>query len=257
MDRCRLPAESDPARPQYRRDVASPAPAIPNAPGGAAVEVRDLSFRYDTPEGELIVLDHLDFEVATGTTVAITGASGSGKTTLLSVLGGLDRPQDGTVMVGGHALAELGRDEMARYRREVVGFVFQDFGLLGQLTALENVELALTFAHASRRRRRARARELLDAVGLGERVGHRPRALSGGEKQRVAIARALANEPQLVLADEPTGNLDAASSAAVLDLLLRVPAERGTTIVVVTHDETVAARADRRMHLVDGRITAS
>jgi predicted ABC-type transport system involved in lysophospholipase L1 biosynthesis ATPase subunit len=257
VDPRRQPAESDPAHPQYRRDVATPAPATPKAPGGAAVEVRDLSFRYGTPEGELIVLDHLDFEVATGTTVAITGASGSGKTTLLSVLGGLDRAQDGTVMVGGHALADLGRDEMARYRREVVGFVFQDFGLLGQLTALENVELALTFAHASRRRRRARARELLDAVGLGERVGHRPRALSGGEKQRVAIARALANEPQLVLADEPTGNLDAASSTAVLDLLLRVPAERGTTIVVVTHDETVAARADRRMHLVDGRITAS
>ena len=257
MEPRRQPAESDPELRRYGRDVASPAPAIPTTPGGAAVEVRDLSFRYGTPEGDLIVLDHLDFDVGTGTTVAVTGASGSGKTTLLSVLGGLDRAQDGTVMVGGHALADLGRDEMARYRREVVGFVFQDFGLLGQLTALENVELALTFAHASRRRRRARARELLDAVGLAERVSHRPRALSGGEKQRVAIARALANEPQLVLADEPTGNLDAASSAVVLDLLLRVPAERGTTIVVVTHDEAVAARADRRMHLVDGRIAAS
>ena len=219
--------------------------------------MRDLSFRYDTPEGELTVLDHLDFDVAPGTTIAVTGASGSGKTTLLSVLGGLDRPPDGTVMLGGYALAGLGRDEIARYRREVVGFVFQDFGLLGQLTALENVELALTFAHSSRRRRRARARELLDAVGLGARVGHRPRALSGGEKQRVAIARALANEPQLVLADEPTGNLDAGSSAAVLDLLMRIPAELGTTIVVVTHDEAVAARADRRTHLVDGRIATS
>ncbi len=256
MEPRRPPADLDPGSPQYGRAVAE-APAFPRTLRGAAIEVRDLSFRYDTPEGELRVLDHLDFDVATGTTVAITGASGSGKTTLLSVLGGLDRPQDGVVMVGGHALAELGRDEMAQYRREVVGFVFQDFGLLGQLTALENVELALTFAHKSRRRRRVRARELLDAVGLGERVDHRPRALSGGEKQRVAIARALANEPQLVLADEPTGNLDATSSVAVLDLLLRVPAERGTTVVVVTHDEAVAARADRRMHLVDGRIAGS
>jgi putative ABC transport system ATP-binding protein len=256
VDPRRLPAESDPEPRWCRREVPSTAPAASNQ-GGAAVEVRDLSFRYATPEGELVVLDRLDCDVATGTTVAITGASGSGKTTLLSVLGGLDRPQEGSVFVGGHALAELGRDDMARYRREVVGFVFQDFGLLGQLTALENVELALTFAHASRRRRRVRARELLDAVGLAERVGHRPRALSGGEKQRVAIARALANEPQLLLADEPTGNLDAASSAVVLDLLLRIPAERGTTIVVVTHDEAVAERTDRRMHLVDGRIATS
>jgi putative ABC transport system ATP-binding protein len=224
---------------------------------GAAVDVKGLSFAYDTPEGELLVLDRLDFEVDAGTTVAISGTSGSGKTTLLSVLGGLDRPQDGIVVVAGRELATLGRDEIAQYRREVVGFVFQDFGLLGQLTALENVELALTFTHASRRRRRARARELLDAVGLRERVSHRPRALSGGEKQRVAIARALANEPQLVLADEPTGNLDATSSAAVLDLLLNVPAEHGTTVVVVTHDEAVASRANRRMHLVDGRVAAS
>jgi putative ABC transport system ATP-binding protein len=252
----RQPAESDREHRQYRRDVPSTAPAA-NHPGGAAVDVRGLSFRYDTPEGELVVLDRLDFEVPSGATVAITGASGSGKTTLLSVIGGLDRPQDGSVFVGGHALADLGRDDLARYRREVVGFVFQDFGLLGQLTALENVELALTFAHASRRHRRARARALLDAVGLADRIGHRPRALSGGEKQRVAIARALANEPQLLLADEPTGNLDAASSAVVLDLLLSVPAERGTTIVVVTHDEAVAARTDRRMHLVDGRIATS
>jgi putative ABC transport system ATP-binding protein len=222
--------------------------------GGATVHVRDLSFRYDTPDGELVVLDRLDFEVEAGATVAICGASGSGKTTLLSVLGGLDRLQHGTVVVAGRELADLGRDEIARYRREVVGFVFQDFGLLGQLTAIENVELALTFARTTRRRRRARARELLDAVGLSGRVGHRPRALSGGEKQRVAIARALANEPQLVLADEPTGNLDAASSDVVLDILLRVPAEHGTTVVVVTHDDAVASCADRRVYLVDGRL---
>jgi putative ABC transport system ATP-binding protein len=222
--------------------------------GGVAVHAVGLTFRYETPEGDLTVLDALDFDVEAGTTVAITGASGSGKTTLLSVLGGLDRPHGGSVMVAGYDLATLDRDQMARYRREVVGFVFQDFGLLGQLTALENVELALTFERVSRRRRRVRARELLDAVGLADRLGHRPRALSGGEKQRVAIARALANNPRLVLADEPTGNLDSTSTGTVLDMLMRVPAELGATVVVVTHDDAVAALADRRMHLVDGRI---
>lgn len=239
--------------------MASPADVAvdPNERAGVAVHASGLRFRYDTPEGELVVLDSIDFDIDAGSVVAITGASGSGKTTLLSVLGGLDRPHGGSVLIAGNDLAQLGRDEMARYRREVVGFVFQDFGLLGQLTALENVELALTFEHVSRRHRRARARELLGAVGLGDRLGHRPRALSGGEKQRVAIARALANEPRLVLADEPTGNLDPAATAVVLDMLLRVPVEHGSTVLVVTHDDAIAARADRRMHLVGGRIESA
>ncbi len=202
------------------------------------------------------MLDGIDFDVDAGSVVAITGVSGSGKTTLLSVLGGLDRPQGGAVTVGGQDLSTLDRDRTARYRREVVGFVFQDFGLLGQLTALENVELALTFERVSRRRRRARARELLTGVGLADRLGHRPRALSGGEKQRVAIARALANEPRLVLADEPTGNLDAASTAIVLEMLMQVPARHGSTVIVVTHDDAVAGLADRTLHLVDGQIAA-
>jgi putative ABC transport system ATP-binding protein len=218
--------------------------------------VRALDFGYETPAGALRVLDGLDCDIAPGWVVAITGASGSGKTTLLSVLGGLDRPQGGLVSVGGTDLAQLGRDDMAKYRRDVVGFVFQDFGLLGQLTALENVELALTFSRTGRRRRRDRARDLLAAVGLADRSSHRPSALSGGEKQRVAIARALANEPRLVLADEPTGNLDAASTETVLDFLVRVPAEHGCTVIVVTHDDQVAARADHRLHLVNGRVSA-
>jgi putative ABC transport system ATP-binding protein len=219
-----------------------------------AVQVRALRFSFDTPNGPLVVLDGVSFDVAAGTTVAIGGASGSGKTTLLSVLGGLDRPCAGEAFVAGRDLTRLDRDDLARFRREVVGFVFQNFGLLGQLTAFENVELALMFARVGRRRRRARARELLTAVGLGERVSYRPHALSGGERQRVAIARALANEPQIVLADEPTGNLDAASMESVLELLMRVPAEHGSTVVVATHDAMVAEYADRRLHLVHGRI---
>jgi putative ABC transport system ATP-binding protein len=224
--------------------------------GGVAVRVRDLSYTYDTPDGPLPVLDDVDLDVDAGTSIAISGTSGSGKTTLLSILGGLDRPQTGSVVVAGNDLAILSRKEIAAYRRSVVGFVFQDFGLLGQLSALENVELALTFGRTSRRRRRAHARDLLSAVGLEHRLSHRPRALSGGEKQRVAIARALANSPRLVLADEPTGNLDATSTETVLDLLMRVPTEHGATVLVVTHDDAVAARADRRLALEQGRVAA-
>lgn len=219
---------------------------------GVAVQVRALSHEYETPNGPLGVLSSIDLDIAEGEITAITGASGSGKTTLLSILGGLDRPQSGSVVVAGRDLARLGRDELAAYRRTIVGFVFQDFALLGQLTALENVELALTFARIARRVRSERASELLDAMGLSARLHHRPHALSGGEKQRVAIARALANAPQLVLADEPTGNLDAASTAAVLDVLVSVPAEHGCTVVVVTHDDAVAERTDQRLHLTDG-----
>jgi len=224
---------------------------------GVAITVRSLSFHYPTGTGPLTVLDRVDLDIAAGDVVAVTGASGSGKTTLLAVLGGLDRPQSGTVDVGGADLGQLHRDDLARYRRETVGFVFQDFGLLGQLTALENVELALTIARVSKHRRRMVARELLDAVGLAERLSHRPRAMSGGEKQRVAIARALANAPRLVLADEPTGNLDATSSGEVLDVLMRLPAERGSTVVVVTHDEQVASNARRRVHLANGTLDPS
>jgi ABC-type lipoprotein export system ATPase subunit len=226
-------------------------------PGGVTIAVHDLRFQYPTAAGPLPVLDDIHLEIIAGEVVAVTGASGSGKTTLLAVIGGLDRPQGGTVIVGGQDLAQLHRDDLARYRRETVGFVFQDFGLLGQLTALENVELALTIARAPKRQRQARARDLLDSVGLHDRTSHRPRALSGGEKQRVAIARALANNPRLVLADEPTGNLDAVSTAEVLEVLTRLPAERGNTVVVVTHDEVVAATARRQVHLADGMLEPS
>ncbi|MBW3611465.1 MAG: ABC transporter ATP-binding protein [Actinobacteria bacterium] len=227
-----------------------------HAEGGVAVEVRNLSHRYETSEGSLVVLDDVTFSIPPGGHVALTGASGAGKTTLLSILGGLESPQSGHVHVGGHDLHGLDGDELAAYRRATVGFVFQHFGLLDTLTASENVEVALSLAGARAGARRARARELLAAVGLAERAGHRPGALSGGERQRVAIARALANRSRLVLADEPTGNLDERAATRVLELLEHLPGEQGCTLVVVTHDRAVAQRAPTRLHLVEGRFSA-
>jgi putative ABC transport system ATP-binding protein len=224
----------------------------PTGTAGAAVAVRGLTHQFETPTGTLTVLDGLDLAVDAGGYVALTGRSGAGKSTLLTVLGGLERPQHGQVTVGGHDLDALRGDGLAAFRRATVGFVFQHFGLLGALTASENVELALTLAGTSRARRRKRAAELLEAVGLADRSRHRPMALSGGELQRVAIARALANEPRLVLADEPTGNLDEDSTDRVLDLLGAVTAARGCTLIVVTHNRAVAARAQARYRLDGG-----
>ncbi len=236
----------------------SPVAAAPDpTAAGAAVDVRDLSHRYQTADGPLAVLDGVSFSIPAGGYVALTGASGAGKSTLLSILGGLEPPQAGHVQVGGRDLHGLDGDELAAYRRATVGFVFQHFGLLETLTAGENVEVALALAGTRAGARRARARELLAAVGLAERTGHRPAALSGGERQRVAIARALANRSRLVLADEPTGNLDERSATWVLELLERLPAEQGCTLAVVTHDRAVAARAPNRLHLVQGRLAAS
>jgi putative ABC transport system ATP-binding protein len=216
---------------------------------GAAITIRELTHIYPTPDGPLTVLRSIDLEVPAAGYVALTGPSGAGKSTLLSVIGGLEAPQSGSVRVGAHELARLSGAELATYRRVVVGFVFQHFGLLETLTALENVELAGILAGEGRSRRRQRARLLLEAVGVGARAGHRPLQLSGGERQRVAIARALANQPQLVLADEPTGNLDEQSADAVVQLLESLPAEHGCTLVVVTHNRAVAARAAQRIEL--------
>jgi putative ABC transport system ATP-binding protein len=221
---------------------------------GLGVAVQGLTHAYGDRDNRLVVLDHLDLTLRPGDHLAVTGRSGAGKSTLLAVLGGLERPQAGKVVVGGIDLAQLDGDALASYRRDLVGFVFQNYGLLGNLTALENVELAMTFTGLRGARRRARARSLLDAVGVGDRAGHRPHALSGGEAQRVAIARALANRPHLVLADEPTGNLDDDSSQRVLSLLEGLPSEFGCTLVVVTHNHAVAARAERRCVLDRGRL---
>ncbi|HZR13095.1 MAG TPA: ABC transporter ATP-binding protein [Acidimicrobiia bacterium] len=221
---------------------------------GLGIDVEGLTHTYGSGPDALVVLDHLDVSIAPGEYVAVTGRSGAGKSTFLAILGGLERQQSGRVVVGDVDLGALDGDALASYRRDRVGFVFQHYGLLGSMTAAENVELAMTFAGVSRARRRARASELLDAVGVGARAGHRPSELSGGESQRVAMARALANEPRLVLADEPTGNLDDDSTVLVLDLLERLPSEHGCTLVVVTHNHLVAEHADRRLVLAGGRL---
>jgi len=223
---------------------------------GVSIAVRGLTHRYRTREGPLTVLDAVDLDVGDGGYVAVTGPSGAGKSTFLSVLGGLEQLQEGEARVGDIDLADLRGDELAAYRRATVGFVFQHFGLLETLTAAENVELAGTLAGLRARARRARAAELLEAVALAGRAGHRPLQLSGGERQRVAIARALANQPALLLADEPTGNLDEESAASVIGLLEALRAEHGCTLVVVTHNRAVAARALTTFALVTGERAA-
>ncbi len=221
---------------------------------GARIVVEGLTHRYRSAAGDVTVLRGLDLEVDGGEHVALTGVSGSGKSTLLCILGGLEAPQEGSVRVEDHDLAALSRQDLATFRRDTVGFVFQHFGLLEALTAAENIELACALARTGPAKRHRRAAELLEAVGLADRARHRPIELSGGERQRVAIARALANRPRLVLADEPTGNLDEASSERVVALLADLPKLHGCTLVMVTHDASVAARADRRLHLAGGRL---
>jgi putative ABC transport system ATP-binding protein len=221
--------------------------------GGVAIEAAGVRHAYTTGGDRTHVLDALDLDVPAGGYVAITGPSGAGKSTLLSLLGGLEPLQAGTIRVGERDLAGLGGDALAAYRRETVGFVFQHYGLVEVLSALENVELALTLTGRDRASRRAWARDLLEQVGLGHRASHRPTALSGGERQRVAIARALANRPRLLLADEPTGNLDEDAAGHVLDLLEALRAERGCTLLVVTHNRRVAERAEEVRRLVGGR----
>jgi putative ABC transport system ATP-binding protein len=203
-------------------------------------------------ESPLKILDGVSFEVERGATVAILGASGSGKTTLLGLLAGLDRPSTGEVWLGDRALNGLSEDERAALRQRWVGFVFQSFQLLPALTALENVMLPLELAGAHDAP--ARAKEWLDRVGLSGRVTHYPKQLSGGEQQRVAIARAFSGEPQVLMADEPTGNLDGATGAEVADVMFRLNRERGTTLLLVTHDPEIASRCARRLSLAAGRL---
>ena len=206
-----------------------------------------------SPQGRLDILQPVDLAIAAGERCAIVGPSGSGKTTLLALLAGLDLPSAGQLWLAGAELTALDEDARAALRREQVGFVFQNFQLLGNLSALDNVALPLELR--GQRDARERARAMLDQVGLAQRAGHYPATLSGGEQQRVALARAFVGRPRVLFADEPTGSLDRASAAAVLELMFDLNHAAGTTLVVVTHDEALAARVDRRLALDAGRLT--
>ncbi|MEO5699246.1 MAG: ABC transporter ATP-binding protein [Casimicrobiaceae bacterium] len=205
-------------------------------------------------EAPLVILDAVSFSVDAGETLAIVGASGSGKTTLLGLLAGLDRPSSGEVRLAGQSLSSLDEDQRAALRQRLLGFVFQSFQLLPALTALENVMLPLELAGTADAV--GSARSWLTRVGLGKRAHHYPKQLSGGEQQRVAIARAFAGEPQLLMADEPTGNLDGATGAEIAELMFQLNREHGTTLLLVTHEETLAVRCTRRLSLAAGRLVS-
>ncbi|MBE2282490.1 MAG: ABC transporter ATP-binding protein [Prosthecobacter sp.] len=217
----------------------------------APLAAHDVHRTYHLAGHELPVLRGVNLQVAAGEKVFLCGQSGAGKTTLLYVLGGLEQPTSGDVLVHGRSLYNAAAAERARTRNQVMGFVFQHYFLLPELTALENVVLP---AMIGGKKAEARARELLDKVGLSERLHHLPTELSGGEQQRVAIARALINNPGIIYADEPTGNLDASTGSGVIDMLMQVVDEAKKTLVVVTHDQTLAKRGDRRLILKEGRL---
>ncbi|MFZ2853908.1 MAG: ABC transporter ATP-binding protein [Rhodocyclaceae bacterium] len=217
------------------------------------LEVDGLAKRVESGDGVLVILHEISFSVAAGETVAIVGASGSGKSTLLGLLAGLDQPSSGSVQLAGEVLGGLDEDARAVLRGRLLGFVFQSFQLLPSLTALENVMLPLELAgHANAR---LEAEAWLGRVGLAHRLAHYPKHLSGGEQQRVALARAFAPRPRLVLADEPTGNLDAETGHQIIELMFSINAESGTTLILVTHDEEIAARCARRLLIQAGRVS--
>ncbi|MDX1251088.1 MAG: ABC transporter ATP-binding protein [Gammaproteobacteria bacterium] len=225
---------------------------MPDGSSYPMVRAENLLKQVTSPEGELVLLHDIDLTIAPGEAVAIVGASGSGKSTLLGLLAGLDTPSRGQVWINGTDLFALDEDGRARLRGAMIGFVFQSFQLLPNLTALENVMLPLELA--GRRDARETAQAVLGRVGLEQRLQHYPRQLSGGEQQRVAIARAFAPRPKLLFADEPTGNLDRATGERVADLLFEINREQATTLILVTHDETLARRCNRRLELDRGRL---
>ena len=234
--------------------IPSPTRTLAETDAPALILARDLQFTVTGAAGPVNILRGLDLTIRRGESVGLVGPSGSGKTSLLMLLAGLERASGGTLTVAGHDLARMDEDALARFRRAEVGIVFQAFHLIPTMTALENVAVPLEFA--GRRDAFARAREALEAVGLGHRVGHYPGQLSGGEQQRVALARATVAEPPLLLADEPTGNLDRATGGLVMDLLFGLQARLGTTLLLITHDAALAERCGRVVRMEDGLIRA-
>ncbi len=224
-----------------------------NPPDNAIILTQQLSKDYQLGSETVHALREVDIRIERGEFVAIMGPSGSGKSTLLNLIGCLDTPTAGEYRLNGVEVSQLDDNELARIRNREIGFVFQTFNLLARTTALHNVELPLIYAGVSSRERRERAEGVLAAVGLADRIEHQPSELSGGERQRVAIARALVNEPSIVLADEPTGNLDSSTSAEIMEIIVRMH-ERGETIIVVTHERDIAAYANRLIALRDGMI---
>jgi putative ABC transport system ATP-binding protein len=225
---------------------ATPPSSIP------LVQVRNLQLTLPSAAGPVNILRGIDLDIEAGEAVGIVGPSGSGKTSLLMVLAGLERASSGSIVLAGRTVTAMDEDALARMRREAVGIVFQAFHLISTMTALENVAVPLELAGV--RDAMARARTALEEVGLAHRLTHLPGQLSGGEQQRVALARAFAPRPRLLLADEPTGNLDQSTGDAVMDLLFRLRAENGTALMLITHDAHLAARCSRRVHLADGRV---
>jgi len=218
-----------------------------------AIELKDLTRTYHLGDEVLNALDGVNCTINSGEFVAITGPSGSGKSTLANIIGGLDKPTSGSVAIDGTDLSHVRDRQLSDYRNKHIGFVFQSFNLQGTQTALENVMLPLVFSHMKPKARKARAQECLEAVGLGDRLRHKPSQLSGGQRQRVAIARALAVQPSIILADEPTGNLDSARGEEIMKLLKDLN-KQGITLIIITHDMSIARQAGRVIQIKDGRL---
>ncbi len=238
---------------RYVRSVPIRGPAI----AAPLIELRRLGRTYDLGEVQVHALRSVTLNITRGEFVALIGPSGSGKSTLMNTLGCLDTPSTGSYRLAGEEVGDMTRDELARLRNKRIGFVFQNFNLLARTTALENVEMPMLYDPAtSRRQRRKRAKELLDRVGLGDRLDHKPNQLSGGQQQRVAIARALVNTPAILLCDEPTGNLDTRTSREIMAFFRELNKAEGLTVILVTHDLEVARQAERAIVLVDGEVVA-
>lgn len=231
------------------------APVIPSALTTVAIRSENLCRHYRMGENVIRAVDGISLEVPAGEFLALLGSSGSGKSSMLNLIAGLDRPTSGSVLVQSRDLAKLSREELAKYRLHVVGMVFQSFNLIASMTVMENVELPLRFAEVDRGQRETLAREALERVGLRARIDHRPSELSGGEQQRAALARALINRPNLLLADEPTGNLDSRTGMEIMDMLRQFNRELGMTVVMVTHERALAEKyAERMVFLADGKL---